>query len=239
MDPIIGGALISAAGSIFTNKKNRDHDARKIRMLANDARAAGIHPLAAMGQQSTYQGVNPLEGATGAGVAMAQRKTDRENTSIARDVANSEIKRNEAEAAKMVAEATAVTTNTRLQASQRGATTGGSVTPVYGAGLTLDGAAGSLDVPEASVEELIGYVRGTDGNYYPVFQDPETGVQVIVQQMTTGKIKAHNQRMEANNAPPKGLPSNPKLGQIHREGVWEYVFTRQGWRRRSNRGVAK
>lgn len=115
MDPIIGGSLISAGanilGGIFGRRsaKRADQFQRNfVQIRAEDARKAGIHPLAALGANGAYTPVgNPMGDALaqagadiGAGVA-AKQQAQMQNR-----IAESQIKVNEAQASALNAQAT-------------------------------------------------------------------------------------------------------------------------------------
>lgn len=84
LGPLIGGlvkgagiakAILPFAGKAVLDKMSQDRayrfEGQKIQMLARDARAAGIHPLAAMGAASGYQnpfGSSPAGNALGDGI---------------------------------------------------------------------------------------------------------------------------------------------------------------------------
>lgn len=137
---IIGGALISAGGSLLSgllgrrsqkkrDRKSHDFERQRIRMIVNDARLAGIHPLAALGHASGAS--NPYQ--VGGGDAFAQglaesanqvgdaisRRGDKAEQKARLEVLKSEAERNKAEAAAMVAEATSRTQIARATAATR------------------------------------------------------------------------------------------------------------------------
>lgn len=149
---MIGAAAITAGAGLLggiMGKKSRKKEiaqaqafeAQRIRMMVRDAKAAGIHPLAAMGVAANYQ--NPFQGlgpdpmttglqaageAVGNGLINYAQRKDAKAEAAARDklatqqlqlnarVANSEIMRNVADAQKAQAEAQAVTREQFLRA---------------------------------------------------------------------------------------------------------------------------
>lgn len=62
-----GGSILGGKSSKSAQKRAHAFEAQRIRMMAKDAKLAGIHPLAALGVASSYQ--NPVMGVPSSGYA--------------------------------------------------------------------------------------------------------------------------------------------------------------------------
>jgi hypothetical protein len=129
----VAGSILGSVGNAIFGKKQDDknYDRQKqfaknsIRWRVQDAKKAGIHPLAALGAGgSTYQ---PTMGAPdiGSGVAMAGQALDNASgKKLANRAVQSEIKVNESQAALLDAQRVTTLANIRNQAqSIKGPTT--------------------------------------------------------------------------------------------------------------------
>lgn len=139
MDPIIGGALISTAGNLLGGllgggQAEKDYNLNKaafkhgIEVRAEDARKAGIHPLAALG--AGWPNYTPV--GQGKGDSIGQGVSGAANTLAQLFQALGEKDKTEAETARTLAEtdllrAQVNTVNRTVEGAARGVTTGGAV----------------------------------------------------------------------------------------------------------------
>lgn len=138
--PLVGASLIGLGGNLlgglFGRKQQKDalaFERQRIQMTVNDAKAAGIHPLAALGVSSSYQnpyGGNPIGDAVASGASRVAENVAQKPIAAAQlRVLNSEAARNEAEAQAIRAEAQSRTLIARARASAQAGVTS---TPLVG-----------------------------------------------------------------------------------------------------------
>lgn len=170
----IGSSIL---GGIFGNKqqkKSEQFERQRIRMIAEDAKAAGIHPLAALGGnagwQNPYNGSSPMGSAIADGAGkFAQIKAQEQLQAAQVDALRSEAERNRADAQLAISEARSRTLIKQAADDKLGAATIGSENT--GKALEGSGIIVSNLAPAEAWEQEYGEVGGAFGGTAKLIHD--------------------------------------------------------------------
>lgn len=220
MDPFIAGSLITAGssllGGVLDRKAQKSIEGIQMADKIRTGAKFGLHPLAAIGAQTSgYQPVM-AQALTSAGQAIQTGLAERSNSRAANQLQQKQERLIE----EQILEARS---RTALNLANAKRVVVGPGSPVDPYAMRTENALMAVRLENGDIV----YVPNPD-----VYEISPTELAAGRGMLEGGRIVS---KIPQGEAPPV-MPANPKLGQVYRPGNgMEYVYTKRGWRPRKER----